>query len=156
MVEGTIQYIKNLSGSFPPRLHPRKFKLLFTPKHLIMDRRFLILHPERIMGLHSTYSHVLPEARLLQPVVQMDASRKCNPSKVKQAVLSGDFSVILVCDLSRDQRWFTAQFRSCLRAFVHAGGAVAFVAHSLPPVAGGFLIYNVIKPIFRLPWTQGL
>ena len=107
------------------------------------------------MELNSSYSQILPETRLMQPVVQMDASRRCNPSKVKQAVLSGGFNVILVCDLSRDQRWFTAQFRSCLRAFVHGGGAVAFIAHSLPPLAGGYLIYNVIKPIFRLPWTQG-
>lgn len=54
----------------------------------------LVLMPDRIMA-ESTYAHVLPYARPIQPVVEMDASsRSCNPAAVREALTSGAFSSV--------------------------------------------------------------
>jgi ribonuclease HI len=110
--------------------------------------RILILHPNGILGANSFYRKALVTDEL-QPFVEMDATKGADPNAVKEAVLSGKFSTILVCDLSTEQRWFTSKFRACLKAFVSAGGMIAW-----PTTEGGQLNEMVLKPIFDVGWEM--
>jgi len=113
-----------------------------------------VLHPNRCMGPESNLAQVLT-SDYLQPLTEVDASLTGNPNEVKAEILSGKYRLVIVADLSLDQRWFTAQFRSCLRAFVTGGGAIAFLQFAIPVLCPARVVQDVIRPIFRFDWRQG-
>ena len=66
--------------------------------------RMLILHPDCFCG--DSFFRPRLAHRRLGPFKEVDAtSTRGNPEQVKAEILSGDYGVILVCDLSTNHHW---------------------------------------------------
>ena len=66
--------------------------------------RMLILHPDCVCG--DSFFRPRLVHRRLGPFKEVDAtSTRGNPEQVKAEILSGEYGVILVCDLSTNHHW---------------------------------------------------